>query len=84
MSGNTMHLPDDLIEQVKPFAERDGKTVATWIRDLAREATYIAAVNYTGPGPTVKCGYPPCTNRLSQSPHGGPQWCSHQHREWSE
>lgn len=37
-------------------------------------------VNYLGSGPSVKCAYPPCTNRLAQSDYGGDQWCSKRHR----
>lgn len=83
-----MWLPDDLIEAVKPFAERDGKTVATWIRDLAREATTFDQVNYEGPDPTVECAWTPCRNRLRRSHwnHNGEgnQWCSPEHRALTE
>lgn len=38
-------------------------------------------VDYTGPDPTVRCAYGPCTNHLRRADIAWPQFCSKAHRD---
>lgn len=53
MSGGSCFLPDELVEAAKPYAVADGRTVCTWMRDLARreiERREAAPTIHLGPG----------------------------------